>query len=149
MSADSTSRTPSGTRVRPGRVLVVDDDAAVARAMALVLEEDHDVTTVTDPTEALARVARGERFDVILCDVIMPVMTGARLHEEMARIAPSEAARIVFVTGCALQPEVREFLDRVPNTCLEKPIDAHSLRAFVARRVRAEVSPASERASTA
>ncbi len=139
----------SGTQVRPGRVLVVDDDAAVARVIALILGDEHDVTTVTDPADALSRVAGGERFDVILCDVMMPVMTGAQLHERMAQIAPQEAARIVFVTGCALLPEVRDFLDRVSNTCLEKPIDAHALRAFVSRRIRSQRVPATSDASGA
>ena len=80
---------------------------------------------------------------------MMPVMTGAQLHERMAQIAPQEAARIVFVTGCALLPEVRDFLDRVSNTCLEKPIDAHALRAFVSRRIRSQRVPATSDASGA
>jgi CheY-like chemotaxis protein len=145
MSERPPKRTLSGTRPIRGRVLVVDDDAFVGDAVALILADAHAVTVVDRAEEALALITRGDRFDVILCDVMMPVMSGADLHARMIAVAPAEAARMVFVTGCALVPEVRAFLDRVPNTCLEKPFEVEALRAFVERRVRAEQEQTSPR----
>jgi CheY-like chemotaxis protein len=125
-----------GTQQRPGHVLVVDDEPQVARAIALVLSSDHEVTLADDAADALERIARGERYDVILCDVLMPTISGADLYWRIREIAPHEAARIVFITGGAYIPEVRRFLDMVPNVCLEKPCDPNALRSFVGRRVR-------------
>jgi CheY-like chemotaxis protein len=138
-------RTSSGTLPSIGRVLVIDDEPLVADAVALILSSAHAVTVVNSAEAALALLARGDRYDVILCDVMMPVMSGADLHARLTTVAPSEAARMVFITGCALVPEVRTFLDRVANTCLEKPFDVGALRAFVERRVRAEHEQPSSR----
>jgi CheY-like chemotaxis protein len=132
----SPERKSSGMRRSPGRVLIIDDDVMVARSVERVLSTAHSVTVVHSAVEGLARIAEGARFDVILCDVMMPSMSGIELHERLRAVAPSEADRLVFVTGCALLPEVRAFLDAVSNTCLEKPFDVDALREFVERRVR-------------
>jgi CheY-like chemotaxis protein len=123
---------------RVGRVLVVDDEPLVADAVALMLSGAHDVTVVNSGQQALALLTRGERYDVILCDVMMPAMSGADLHARLTEVAPSEAERMVFITGCVLMPAGRAFLDRVANPCLEKPFDVHALRALVDQRVLAK-----------
>jgi len=123
-----------------GYVLVVDDEPHVARSIALVLSSEHEVVLAQDATDALSRIARGERYDVILCDVVMPLLSGAELYFRIREIAAPEAARIVFITGGACLPEVRRFLDSVPNVCLEKPFDPDALRSFVSRRVRSQRS---------
>jgi len=138
MAETPPKKTLSGARPAIGRVLVIDDEPMVADAVALVLSDVNTVTVVNRGDEALALIMRGERYDVILCDVMMPVMSGADLHARLTAVAPTEAARMVFVTGCALLPQVRAFLDRIPNTCLEKPFEVDALRAFVERRVRSE-----------
>jgi CheY-like chemotaxis protein len=132
----SPERKSSKLRRSAGRVLIIDDDVMVARSVERVLSAAHSVTVVHSAAEGLARIAEGSRYDVILCDVMMPTMSGIELHRQLRAVAPSEADRLVFVTGCALLPEVRAFLDAVPNTCLEKPFDAEALREFVERRVR-------------
>ncbi len=145
--SDRSQRVASGVQPRPGRILVIDDEEQVARSIARVLSSEHDVTVVTEAMDALARLKSGEQYDVILCDIMMPIMNGAELLAEVAAVIPEEAARIVFVTGGALLPHVREFLDRVPNACLEKPLDIGALRAFVARRVRGGVVHADRRSA--
>ena len=132
----SPERKSSGMRRSPGRVLIIDDDVMVARSVERVLSAAHSVTVVHSAADGLARITEGDRYDVILCDVMMPAMSGIELHRQLRAVAPSEADRLVFVTGCALLPEVRAFLDAVPNTCLEKPFDVEALREFVERRVR-------------
>jgi CheY-like chemotaxis protein len=132
----SPERKSSGLRRSPGRVLIIDDDVMVARSVERVLSAAHSVTVVHSAADGLAHIADGGRYDVILCDVMMPAMSGIELHRQLRAVAPSEADRLVFVTGCALLPEVRAFLDAVPNTCLEKPFDVEALREFVERRVR-------------
>jgi len=119
---------------RRASVLIVDDEPAVAGALARVLR-DHDVTVATSAEDALARIATGARYDVIVSDVMMPGMSGEELHAELARRDPEIAGRVVFITGGAFTPAARAFLDRVPNERLDKPIDPVALRAVIARRV--------------
>jgi CheY-like chemotaxis protein len=85
---------------------------------------------------ALDRIRAGETFDVILCDVMMPRMNGIELRDRIEEIGPDQAARIVFVTGGILLPDVRSLLERVPNAWIEKPIDIDGLRDLVRRRTR-------------
>jgi PAS domain S-box-containing protein len=121
---------------RQGRILIVDDDAKVGSAIGRALR-DHHVTVLTGAREGLELLARGERYDVILCDLMMPNMTGMDFHAEILRLYPQQAGCMVFVTGGAFTPTARAFLDSVPNRCLEKPFDSKSLKALVLRRVRA------------
>jgi CheY-like chemotaxis protein len=122
--------------LRRGKVLVIDDEPMVARSLGRVLEPDHDVTIVLDAGDAHRRVLAGERFDVILCDLMMPQMTGMDLHAELLRAVPEQAAQMVFLTGGAFTPRARAFLDGVPNQRLPKPFDMQQLRALVSDRVR-------------
>jgi CheY-like chemotaxis protein len=131
-------RTASGTVPRRARVLVVDDEHLVAESLRLVLADECSVTATTDPTRALADIAEGESFDVILCDVMMPVMNGVELRNRIESVAPDQAARIVFVTGGIVNPEVRALLESVPNAWLEKPLDLEGLRELIRRRVRSD-----------
>jgi len=127
---------PAALAVRRGKVLVIDDEPMVARSLGRVLEPDHDVTIVLDAGDAHRRVLAGERFDVILCDLMMPQMTGMDLHAELLRAVPEQAAQMVFLTGGAFTPRARAFLDGVPNQRLPKPFDMQQLRAIVSDRVR-------------
>ena len=75
----------------------------------------------SDARELLDRVLRGERFDVLLCDLMMPLMTGMDLHQRLLVVAPDQAERMVLISGGGFTPVAREFLDRVKNPRLEKP----------------------------
>jgi signal transduction histidine kinase len=133
---DAPPVTRSAPPTRRGRILVVDDEPTIGRALERMLASDHDVVVVSRATEALGRIVAGEGFDVILCDLMMPHMTGMDLHTEVGRVAPDVAGRIVFMTGGAFTSTAREFLDKVPNPCLEKPFDAGSLRFVVQSLLR-------------
>ena len=117
-----------------GRVLIIDDEALVADAMALTLRDDNDVTVMTDARVALAQLAAGAQYDVIFCDLMMPVLTGMDLYAELVRAAPSAAGRVIFVTGGAFTPRARAFLAGIGTRCLEKPVDAKVLRDLVRAR---------------
>jgi CheY-like chemotaxis protein len=125
------SRTPATAERR--RVLVIDDDALVGAALARAIGGQADVQVLTDAREAVARLATGERWDVILCDLLMPGMSGMDVYAEALRGAPDAIPSIVFMTGGASTPRARAFLDGVANPCLEKPIDLASLRRVIAR----------------
>ncbi|HEX9053058.1 MAG TPA: MEDS domain-containing protein [Anaeromyxobacter sp.] len=131
----STSPSPPPPAPAPARrrVLVVDDESLLARAYARVLGRDHEVEALTSAAEALRLLAAGRRWDVIICDLLMPGMTGMDLAEWAAREAPDVAPRLIFVTGGACTERSRAFLERGGFPWLEKPVEPEALRAAVAR----------------
>jgi CheY-like chemotaxis protein len=120
---------------RRGRVLLIDDDRLIAVAVRRALSADHDVTALLRARDALDRLAAGERYDVILCDVMMPSMTGIEFHDRLSHELPDQADRIVFLTGGAFTSTARTFLDEVSNMRMEKPFEVQALRALVNERV--------------
>ncbi len=114
------------------RVLIVDDEVAVARALERALKA-HEVFTVASGAEALERCAR-EHFDLILCDLMMPDLTGMDVYERLKARAPEQAERMVFVTGGAFTQRAKEFVETVPNRKLSKPIDLKVLRELARER---------------
>jgi C4-dicarboxylate-specific signal transduction histidine kinase/CheY-like chemotaxis protein len=118
-------------RRRRGRVLVVDDEPAVGGALRRLLQAEHDVVVLTSAGEARDRIVGGDRYDIILCDLMMPTMTGMDLHAELTALDPAQAARMILLTGGAFTPNARRFIEACPNRCLEKPLDSAELRALV------------------
>jgi PAS domain S-box-containing protein len=114
-----------------GRMLIIDDEPMILGALRRSFASDYQVTAVGDGRRALERLRAGERFDVILCDLMMPEMTGMDLFAELRALDPDQARRVVFVTGGAFTPRAREFLERVPNARVEKPIDFQNLKLLL------------------
>jgi PAS domain S-box-containing protein len=114
------------------RVLVIDDEVAVGRSIALLLAPDYDVTPVTRAKDALARLAAGERYDAIVCDVMMPEMTGIDFFEQLTHAAPDQVRRLVFLTGGAFTQQARDFLASAARPQLGKPFTERDLRRVIA-----------------
>jgi DNA-binding NtrC family response regulator len=121
-----------GARVR-GRIMIVDDDVMVSAAVRRTLAREHDVEVVTGSRHALELLLgpKGREVDVILCDLMMPDLTGMDLHTELEKRVPEVARRMVFVTGGAFTPAARAFMDRVENARVDKPFDPQKLREQV------------------
>jgi len=118
-----------------GRILVVDDEPIVCFSLERLLSNEGDVVALTSARQALTSIERGARFDVILCDLMMPEMDGPILYDELCKVAPGQAECMLFVTGGAFTPRAREFLERVSNTRIEKPFDVGALVELVRARV--------------
>jgi signal transduction histidine kinase len=133
---------PAAEPVAPLRVLVIDDDDLVLTTIQRMLRGDHLATAVPTAVQALDLLRAGRRFDVVLCDLMMPQMTGMAFHREVEALDPSLAPGIVYMTGGAFAPEAREFLNRIgPAACLEKPFTPEALRSALAAAARAAPEP--------
>ena len=80
------------------------------------------MTTVTGAKEALLRLDAGERFDLILCDLMMPEMSGMDLHRRLQQSAPDQAAKIRFMTGGAFTEITQAFLAQLNNESIEEAV---------------------------
>jgi PAS domain S-box-containing protein len=126
---------PVQSAARRGKVLLVDDDPMIGSFVARKLHEEHDVRVFHSASEALECIAAGEAFDVILCDMMMPIISGVDFYERLRELRAEHAARVIFLTGGAFTVRAREFLERVGNLRLEKPFNLDSLRAVVNERI--------------
>jgi CheY-like chemotaxis protein len=72
-----------------------------------------------------------EEFDVILCDLMMPDLTGMDIYERILQIRPEIARQLVFMTGGAIGLRSEAFLDAVPNRRLHKPFRREDLAGIV------------------
>ena len=117
-------------------ILVIDDDPPVARAVQRLLSNDHGVTTATRGEEAL-RLLETRRFDAILCDLMMPDVSGAELHRRMLARDPDIARRFIFITGGPFSVEARSLVEATENFCLTKPFGASELIAAIRSVVNA------------
>jgi PAS domain S-box-containing protein len=131
----SNESSPRVAHERRGHVLIVDDEVLFATSLRRLLSNEHTVTVVNSGRDALAKVRAGERYDVILCDLMMPEISGADLHATLSELAPDLAERMIFITGGAFSPASQQFLERITNQCFEKPCDVEELRAAIRRCV--------------
>ena len=119
------------------RVLVVDDERLVASSLRRALAADHDVTVVSSARAAIRLVERGERYDVVLTDLVMPDVTGLELHRQLVALVPELDGRVLFMTAGAFTQEARLATEIAADACLEKPVRLDVLRAALARVIAA------------
>ncbi|MDP1824592.1 MAG: ATP-binding protein [Archangium sp.] len=116
-----------------GRVLVIDDEPLLRSALQRVLSRHHEVIAVGGGLEAMDLLATDQHFDVILCDLMMPQVSGAQFFEQLSVAHPELAPRVVFVSGGAFTDSARKFLDETPNLRLDKPFDVSQILAVITR----------------
>jgi CheY-like chemotaxis protein len=102
------------------RLLVVDDEPLIREILQEGLVGLGEVLAADSGRQALELIAAQPDFDLILCDLMMPDVTGAELAQHLERNAPELARRMIFLTGGAFSEEARAFLEG--RECLRKPV---------------------------
>ncbi len=121
-----------------GRILVIDDDQEVNALIERTLTRaGYSVHTEFSPGAALKRLT-DESFDAIVCDLLLPEMSGIELYERIARLKPELAERLIFITGDATRPMTRVFLQGADLPYLLKPFNPGQLIAVVVKVLGAE-----------
>jgi DNA-binding NtrC family response regulator len=111
-------------------VLVIDDHPAMGMSLKLMLSPEHEVEVAATPEAALA-LLQGSRFDLVLCDVIMPGMSGLELFARVSARDGGLAQRFVLMTGGATSPAMAEAIEGSKLRVLEKPFDPELLRGML------------------
>jgi signal transduction histidine kinase len=119
------------------RVLAVDDEALLLKAFQRMLVSHHDIETKLGAREALRCFGQDRRFDVVLCDLQMPDMSGVELYAAVKQQWPDLADRFIFITGGAFSAEARRFLEDPNITCINKPFQLRELLELIEARVGA------------
>ena len=113
------------------RLLVIDDEPVVGDLLGRVLGEDMEVVVEHEAPRGLERLLKGESFDLVLCDLSMPVISGPQLFDRVERHDAELARKMVFITGGSFDEDVDEFLEETTNTVLHKPFTSSELRRTV------------------
>jgi len=135
-SADAAAQAAAGKGGQRLSVLVVEDEEAVRRAMALLTRRlGHDVTAAGRFTEATERLAQGDaRYDALLVDVHLDeAHTGFELFEHLRTEGRGRERRIVFTTGDSISTQTRDALERADRPVLRKPFSLDELREMLER----------------
>jgi len=117
----------AGASAPAHRVLVVEDEGAVAAGLRLLLEQEYQVDVASTGQEALTKLSSGTAFDAVLCDLMMPGMSGIELFRILRARSPGLEQKLVFMTGGAFTPEAEAFLEEIENPRVEKPFDFASV----------------------
>lgn len=118
---------------RRRRVLAIDDETLLLKAYRRMLIDHHDLVPRPGAQEALELLATDRNFDVILCDLQMPGMSGAELFAVVRDLYPELSDRFLFITGGVFAPEARRFLEDSPTTCISKPFQLEELLERIER----------------
>lgn len=114
-------------------VLVVDDEPYITKSLQRMLGRAHDVVVFNDPVAALNHLKERPNYDLVLCDVMMPAMSGLDLLERLSRDVPAQAERFVFMTGGTFTPEAQQALEKTHRPALMKPLDRAALEEQLQR----------------
>jgi CheY-like chemotaxis protein/anti-sigma regulatory factor (Ser/Thr protein kinase) len=130
--ASIASRAPAPAPSESRRILIVEDDLALGRALAEELGAHHSVQLVHGGAQALQRLAL-ERFDAIVCDLRMPEFSGESVYMGACVLQPSYASSFIFMTGLGSGPELHRLHELYRCPILEKPFPSERLLQAIAR----------------
>ena len=104
--------------------------------LSRMLQPQFDVTAISNPRAALAQLLDGASYDLIVCDLMMPELTGMDLHDELCRAHSDQAERMIFMTGGTFTEDALEFIERVDRPLLTKPFQSDTLRSEITKQLR-------------
>jgi len=141
-SAAAPRRREAGARAQPQppladastrpRVLIVDDDTAVGTTLQRILQDEYRVDILNDGREAVTRLTGKHDYRAVLCDLMMPGLTGDAVYAEVVAARPELEPRFLFMTGGAFTGPGRRFLERMAARVLEKPFALAHVRGVLA-----------------
>jgi DNA-binding response OmpR family regulator len=120
--------TPQNDR---GKILLIDDEEGIGLAIKRMFRKRHDVTVKTSGEDGLRELEDDSRFDAIICDLMMPGMTGMDVYRKVEEHWPELADRFVFISGRIDSPDVKAFVGEVGRPILKKPMPPAELRSIV------------------
>ncbi|MFT3709836.1 MAG: ATP-binding protein [Archangium sp.] len=115
---------------RRQRVLVIDDEPAILRSLERMLAKTHELTLARNGHEALALLGAGLEYDLVLCDLMMPDVSGIEVWEQLS---PAQRAQCVFMTGGTFTDRAEKFLAERSVSVIEKPFTSATLEGILKR----------------
>jgi signal transduction histidine kinase/ActR/RegA family two-component response regulator len=143
-SAEAAEFAPAAPKSAPmekritARILIVDDEPHILRACQRALPITISAVTAGSGGEALAIIKRDSDFDVIVCDLMMPDLSGIEVYNRVVKEKPGLAGRFLFVTGGAYTEKTVEFTRHLQHPLLKKPFSTGELVDAIEKVMKTE-----------
>jgi CheY-like chemotaxis protein len=128
------------------KLLLIDDNVDTLDLLEVYLFREYDLLTAGNGFEGL-KMAREERFDLIVTDIMMPVMDGIRLFNELRKQENTQAIPVVAITSFLRKITKKSLLSMGFNAVVAKPVDREKLSAVIARQLSRTTVPVEEKVS--
>lgn len=116
--------------------MVIDDERMILTSVRRMLGKEHEVSGFESAGPALERLRSGAVYDVILCDLMMPGISGMEFRRLLGELDSALLPRLVFMSGGAFTPDIRTFADAAGAALVDKPFDNATLRSVVNRLLK-------------
>jgi CheY-like chemotaxis protein len=126
----------SEVNVRRARILIIDDEPLLGQTLTFAFSGRHDIVLASSGREALRRLGEDARFDLVLCDLMMPDVSGPKVFEAVERDHPELVPRFAFMSGGAFTERAQEFLESYSGRRIDKPFTIADVE-----RLLAEIRP--------
>ena len=126
--ATSSAETPAVDHSMRAAILVIDDEPLLRSVIARMIGSEYELTLVESADQATALIESGNRYDAILCDLMLRRQSGMDLHALLLQRHADQARRMIFLTGGAFTTDAAEFLNLMQRRHLAKPFTAEELR---------------------
>ena len=121
---------------RHPRLFVIDDEPSIRAAISRFLtRRGWDVEEAEDGRKAMDILLHSSpgHYDVVMCDLRMPLCSGAELHEQLLEKRPDLVQRLVFSTGDVASADAASFLAGSERPVIEKPFELARLEEILDR----------------
>jgi nitrogen-specific signal transduction histidine kinase/ActR/RegA family two-component response regulator len=143
-SAEASRASVVGNRARSrervtnrARILIIDDEPLLGQTLRFAFQEKHDVEVVASGRDALEFLATDVDFDLVLCDLMMPDVSGEQVFRAVSERAPQLLPRFVFMTGGAFTERAQDFLAHFGGRQLEKPFNIDEVETLLSELSKA------------
>jgi two-component system, cell cycle sensor histidine kinase and response regulator CckA len=124
--------TSSDARTKRSRILVIDDEPLLGQTLTYAFAGRHDLVLATSGREAIRRLGEDAEYDLVLCDLMMPDVSGPKVFEVVEQEHPELVPRFAFMTGGAFTERAQEFLERYPGRRIDKPFTIGEIEQLLA-----------------
>jgi CheY-like chemotaxis protein len=122
----------------PETILIIDDEPGFVRGLARLLRRDGYTVDTADNGQLALDQLQAQHYDVLLCDLRMPGLTGAHLFDLLVQQHAALRQRVIFLTGDTLGAESTAFLQQCAQPWLPKPCTVAAVRSAIQQVLRAE-----------
>ncbi len=114
------------------RILLIEDDLLVRKALShLLLEDGHVVMVSPDGQDALKLISRNSDLDLVICDVMLPFLTGPSFILKLQQSFPKKLPHIIIISGDKVGEDFLKKIDIPHDYFLTKPINHERLREIL------------------
>jgi CheY-like chemotaxis protein len=131
IETDLAGSAPRSLKPNRRRLLVVDDEPLLGQTLAIAYRGRHDVVVVDGGRAALELLERDSEFELILCDLMLPDVSGVAVYERLRDERPDLLDRLYLTTGGAFTAPAHEFVEAHADRCLEKPFTIEQVDALL------------------